>query len=77
MSARYIFLTSAQTIYRCGRYSRFVAIIAMFWFNTFVDPDDMIYVRAPTRVGPKFQVVVKDAPEGPPGPRCQLLLYLS
>ncbi|CAG7847903.1 Lid2 complex component snt2 Short=Lid2C component snt2 [Serendipita indica DSM 11827] len=30
-----------------------------------LDPDDMIYVRAPTRIGPKFQVVPPPLPEGP------------
>lgn len=31
------------------------------------DPDDMIYVRAPTRIGPKYQVAVKDKPQGRSG----------
>ncbi|KAG8782439.1 putative PHD type zinc finger protein with BAH domain-containing protein [Serendipita sp. 397] len=30
-----------------------------------LDPDDMIYVRAPTRIGPKFQVIPAPTPEGP------------
>ncbi|KAG8835592.1 putative PHD type zinc finger protein with BAH domain-containing protein [Serendipita sp. 399] len=30
-----------------------------------LDPDDMIYVRAPTRIGPKYQVIPAPIPEGP------------
>ena len=33
-----------------------------------VDPDDLIFPRAATRVGPKYQVVVPPAPGSEPSP---------
>lgn len=38
--------------------------IVTYWLK---DPDDMIYVRAPTRIGRPFQVTVAPFPEGPVG----------
>lgn len=60
-----------QAVHRCGRHAwsvrppggGFGALILLT-----VDPDDLIFPRAATRVGPKYQAVVPSAPGSDPPP---------
>lgn len=57
----------AQAVHVCGRYARCVLArrrtsLALHLLILDTDPDDLIFPRAATRVGPKYQATV---PAGP------------
>lgn len=64
---RELIVMAAQAVHVCGRYARCVLArrrtsLALHLLILDTDPDDLIFPRAATRVGPKYQATV---PAGP------------
>ncbi len=65
----------AQAVHVCGRYARCVLArrrtpLALHLLILDTDPDDLIFPRAATRVGPKYQATVPAAPGVADRPTC-------